>query len=64
MTKTDAVLNTPPVVIAGATIFGYSLPDIAAFITIVYTAVLIYFRMRKEYRLWREKMQDPLDSDI
>jgi hypothetical protein len=59
--KTDMLLNTPPVAVAGATVFGYTLPDIAAAVTIVYTLILVYFRLRKEWE--KRKGGAPSDDD-
>lgn len=49
MSGIDKVLNTPPIAIATASLLGMSLPEWAAIITIVYTVLLIYFRLRKEW---------------
>lgn len=60
--KAEMVLNTPPIAFAGYSVFGYTLPDIvshitmgdvASGITIAYTLMLFYFRIRKEMMLFK-----------
>lgn len=55
-TLAEKILSAPPVAIAaGVTFFGLQLSDIAALLTIVWTLMLIYFRLRKEYAKWKAK---------
>lgn len=39
--KQEVVLGAPPVAVAGASVLGYSLPEWAAIVTIIYTSLLI-----------------------
>lgn len=59
--KVEAILNTPPVVLTGATVLGFSLADLnsimgmtASFVVTVYTLALLYFRLRKEWTKRKE----------
>ena len=53
MSKAEAALSTPPVAVASATFFGYSLPEWAAIITIIYTSLLLIRLIRNEWRDWK-----------
>jgi disulfide bond formation protein DsbB len=53
-TKAEIALSTPPVAVAGATFLGYSLPEWAAIVTIVYTMFLLVRLVRNEWREWRD----------
>jgi disulfide bond formation protein DsbB len=57
-TKADIALSAPPVAIAGASFLGYSLPEWAAIVTILYTLLLIARMVVSEWRLWRESRED------
>jgi disulfide bond formation protein DsbB len=50
----ELALSSPPVGVAGASILGYSLPEWAAIVTIIYTIFLILRFVRNEWRLWRK----------
>lgn len=54
-TKTELVMSTPPVAVVGATFLGYTLPEWAAIVTIVYTLFLMARLIRNEIREWRGK---------
>jgi hypothetical protein len=52
-TKVELALSVPPVAVAGGTlIFGYTLPEWAAIITIFYTLVLLARLLRIEVGDW------------
>jgi disulfide bond formation protein DsbB len=53
-TKAEIALSTPPVAVVGATFLGYSLPEWAAIVTIVYTMFLLVRLIRNEWREWRD----------
>ncbi|MES2183012.1 MAG: hypothetical protein V4505_00570 [Pseudomonadota bacterium] len=63
-TTIERVMNTPPIVVVGATIFGYTLPEVAAGVTIVYTLLLLYLRLRREWRLWRAGRKEKSDGHV
>lgn len=44
----EKLLNIPPIAVAGAYIGGLGLSQWAALVTIAYTLMLAYFRIRKE----------------
>ncbi len=50
MSRAENFLSAPPIAIAGASLFGLSLPEWAAVITIIYTLILIFFRLRSEFK--------------
>jgi len=52
-TKAELALSTPPVAVVGATFLGYTLPEWAAIVTIVYTSILLIRLIRSEWREWR-----------
>jgi disulfide bond formation protein DsbB len=52
-TKGDLALSVPPVSVAGASVFGYSLPEWAAIVTIIYTIFLTVRLIRNEWRDWK-----------
>jgi disulfide bond formation protein DsbB len=52
-TKADLALSTPPVAVAGASFLGYSLPEWAAIVTIVYTLFLLARLIKAEWREWK-----------
>lgn len=56
-TKVELALSVPPVAVAGGTlIFGYTLPEWAAIITIIYTLVLLARLIRIEVRDWLKRL--------
>lgn len=57
MAKSDIALSAPPVTVAGASILGYTLPEWAAIVTIVYTAFLTIRLIRNEWRDWKAGKQ-------
>lgn len=60
MSMKEAAISTPPVAVAGATFFGYSLPEWAALVTIIYTLWLLVRLARSEWREWKGKQpEDP-----
>lgn len=56
-TLLEKLANTPPVAVAGYSILGFSLTDWAAIVTIAYTLMLIYFRLRREFRKWQARRE-------
>ena len=58
--KQDIVLSAPPVGVAGASFLGYTLPEWAAILTIVYTGLLI---IRMVFKAWSEWKKAHLESD-
>jgi disulfide bond formation protein DsbB len=54
MTKSEALMSAPPVTVAGATFLGYSLPEWAAIVTIIYTVLLAVRLVRNEWKAWRD----------
>jgi hypothetical protein len=54
VTKADLALSAPPAAVAGASYFGYTLPEWAAIVTIVYTGLLIMRLLRKEWHDWMD----------
>lgn len=50
----ETVKASPPVAIAGATVFGMSLPDWAALLACIYTGWLI---SEKVYHAWQRRRQ-------
>lgn len=53
--STDALLASPPVAVATATLAGISLQDWVYILTITYTAFLIAEKAWKAYRAWKDK---------
>lgn len=53
--STDAVLASPPIAVATATLAGISLQDWVYILTITYTAFLIVEKAWKLYRSWKDK---------
>lgn len=62
----EKVLAVPVFGLAGATLFGYKIMDLvqfwgvfwgamAAFAAFAYSAMMIYFRLRKEWRIRQER---------
>jgi disulfide bond formation protein DsbB len=52
--RTDIALSAPPVAVAGATFLGYSIPEWAGIITIIYTVALLIRLIANEIRMWRK----------
>jgi disulfide bond formation protein DsbB len=50
----EIALSAPPVGVAGVSILGYSLPEWAAIVTIIYTLFLIVRFIRIEWREWKK----------
>ena len=50
----EVALSSPPVAVAGASVLGYSLPEWAALVTIVYTLLLVVRYLRNEWKEWRK----------
>jgi disulfide bond formation protein DsbB len=53
-TKAEIVISAPPVAVVGVTFLGYSLPEWAAIVTIVYTLFLLVRLVRNEWREFRD----------
>lgn len=49
----EIALSAPPVTVVGVTFFGYSLPEWAAIVTIIYTTFLLIRMIRNEWRDWK-----------
>lgn len=60
-TKVEIAISTPPVAVAGASFLGYSLPEWAAIVTILYTLLLVVRLLRSEWREW--KGEQPEDGE-
>lgn len=57
--KLEIAISTPPVAVAGASFLGYSLPEWAALVTIIYTLLLVVRLVRSEWREWKgEQTED------
>lgn len=52
---TESVKVSPPVSATALTLAGVSLQDWVCVATIAYTLLLIYFRLRKEWKTWKAK---------
>lgn len=53
--KTEVMLSSPPVAVVGVTFLGYSLPEWAAIVTVIYTLLLTARLIRNEWREWKPK---------
>lgn len=53
-TKVEIAISAPPVAVVGVTFLGYTLPEWAAIVTIVYTTFLIVRLVRNEWREWKK----------
>jgi disulfide bond formation protein DsbB len=49
----EAAISSPPVAVAGASVLGYTLPEWASIVAIVYTLLLIWRFLRVEWKEWR-----------
>lgn len=52
-TRVEVALSTPPVAVVGGTLLGYTLPEWAAIVTIIYTLCLLARLLRNEWREWK-----------
>lgn len=59
--KLEIAIGTPPVAVAGASFLGYSLPEWAALVTIIYTLLLVIRLVRSEWHEW--KGEQPEDDE-
>jgi disulfide bond formation protein DsbB len=50
----EIILSSPPVAVAGASVLGFSLPEWAALVTIIYTLLLVARFLRNEWREWKK----------
>lgn len=57
--KTEAALGAPPIAVAGASILGYSLPEWAAIVTIIYTSLLILRLVLNALRKFLNDCKEP-----
>jgi len=56
MVKQDIILGAPPIAIAGSNlIFGYTLPEWAAIVTIAYTGLLILKIVVQAWAAWLKR---------
>jgi hypothetical protein len=53
-TKAEIAISAPPVAVVGVTVFGYTLPEWAAIITIIYTSFLLVRLLRSMWREFRD----------
>jgi hypothetical protein len=58
MKTQDIVLSAPPVTVAGASYFGYTLPEWAAITAIIYTVLLILKMVWNGVCYWRKFKKD------
>ncbi len=64
---TSKTASAPIIGVAGASLLGLSLPEWAAIVTIIYTLMMAYFRVRREYEKRKAKrlgLPEPGDSEM